>query len=228
MSNQNVDLELEEILLKVIGLPEDKASAAARTQTLDDFEKKFKRLECLVGEDAAYDVTEKGEFSLYRNGELETYFALATRVVEITKSHLYSEDFKKNPFAKLFYSMESLETFLQEENEKHNDKEINGVNGGEYRLLSRTDQQAIDYLAEIIEEGKLTVRGHEHWAKKGYPTGLRGQNILKHIAWEIKRMCREAGMPNPYAEVLHGQKSIEVNEATRTTLRVLRDKAYNP
>jgi hypothetical protein len=226
MDEQKLDSELEDILLKVIGMPEDKAAKAAHIQNMDYFEKKFKRLECLVGDNTAYDIAEKGEFALYKNGELDRYFSLATKVVELTKEHIYSEDFKKNA-AKFFYSIESLETFLKEESEQEESKKIAGVSNGEYRLLSRTDQQAIDYLAEIIDEGKLTVRGHEHWAKKGLPTGLRGQNILKHIAWEIKRMCREAGMQDPYAVVMHGQKSIEVDDATRTTLRIIRDKVYN-
>lgn len=220
---QKKDLELEEMLL-LIGTSANKAAKASKTQTLDYFYDKFKRLEGLVSEKAAYTIVEKGEFSLYRNGDLEKYFTLAGKVVDKIKKNMFSEKLPKNWFVKQFYSIESLENFLKKEKEESEEKNIQHLKVGRYRILNSSDSQAKKYMNDLIENRRIEVGDHEHWARADNQ-GLRGQNILVYLANEIRHMCSDSGLEYPRIRILHGQKAMTIDEKTSLNLRILRDKA---
>ncbi|MBS3151549.1 hypothetical protein J4443_04175 [Candidatus Woesearchaeota archaeon] len=218
--------ELEEILIELFDVDREKAKQISERQTLHDFDNGLTRLESLLGESVAYEIIRLGDFAFYRNSRLQDYFNLAEQVLDRIKDRVHQDN--GNWHARLFYSVESLNKFLERGEEETQEKEPAEVGFSRYYLFNKNNEISRPYLGSLISNGELFVGTHEHWLGSNRPGGPRGRNILIKIGYELKVAFSEAGFDNPKVRINYGQHSISVDDETQKRLRILRDMAYNP
>ena len=221
-----IDNTLYELLKEVFEIDDDnRAKSIASKQDSDYFEKKFKRLEGIVG-DAAYDIVSNGKFADYRNAHLNEYLALASEVSDIIKERMFEPSLKQDWFYPRFYSIEFLKNFMTDPDYGSRKKEIVDPKLKQYLLFNPSSEQSKGYLNDLIAEGSLSIGNHEHWSTNG-TTGARGKNILKKIRYELNLAFNSMDYEKPGTKINFGQNTVTIDEKDRNNLRLLRDRAYN-
>ena len=214
--------DLADLLMKVFEIEPDRAKNAARKQSMQKFDSNFTRLEALVGGfENASKVVKEGGFLSYENGDMEKYFALAYQAS--------SKIDRSQPVpVQIFYDIESLTVFLKTEAAKEIIINVDKLKVHKYRLLHKDNTQSRNYLNSLIENGCLTVEGHEHWAKSGDgQNGLRGLNIIRKMAYDLTVLFDELGLPKPDYKLNHGQLKISIPQYTSVVLGKIREVAYS-
>ncbi len=218
---------LYELLKEVFEIDDDnRAKSIASKQDSDYFEKKFKRLEGIIGGDAAYDIVSNGKFADYRNAHLNEYLALASEVSDIIKERMFEPSLKQDWFYSIFYSIESLTDFMVNPDYGNRKKEILDPKLKQYLLFNPSSEQSKGYLNDLITNGSIRVGNHEHWSTNG-ATGTRENNILKKIGYELNLAFNSMNYEKPGIQINFGQNTITIDEKDHKNLRSLRDRAYN-
>ena len=227
-----VDEGLEDMLIGLQVDP-DRAKAAAKKQTFDQFDIKLNRLDALIGTNAAYEVIAKGpstgedSFIDYTSSQLEDYFKLAGEVAGIVEDAIMKEH-SESWYAPFFYSIQSLNNFLEKKDEivPHEPKKDLALY--KYHLFHSDNEQSRDYLDFLIRNGEVKVGDSEHWRKSEKPNGPRGNNILKRIIYELTMSFEKLELGKPGYEVNYGQNKLTVDAGTQQNLRSIRDRVNNP
>lgn len=232
MSMGQVDTGLEEALIG-LEVNQARANATAKKQTLDQFSKKLDRLESLIGTDASYEVIaeahsiEGESFIDYTGHQLERYFRLAGNVAGILQDAIIKEH-SESWYAQFFYSIQSLNNFLEKKDEIISHESGNDLALHKYYLFHSDNDQSKEYLSLLIRKGKVTVGDSEHWRKSEKHNGPRGNNIIKKIIYELTSSFGELDLGKPKYQVNYGQNKLTVDAETQKNLRLVRDMAYNP
>lgn len=219
----DVDGELVETLTRMFGVDYIKARKTAREQTYEAFSTHLGALENLIGPQNAATVVKGGDFLNYRNGTLEAYMGLAITVAGKLE---YNPTQDQVP---LFYSIESLQKYLQPKAEQKKGVDSGRLRLQELRLLQPDNPQSRGYLDSLVGYGRVAVGGHEHWSTSGDgQNGPRGLNIVRSIAYQLTRMFDMLGLGKPECTLNHGQQRLDISDKTRTVLEEVRTQVYNP
>ena len=138
----------------------------------------------LIKLSVAYEIIRLGDFAFYRNSRLQDYFNLAEQVLDRIKDRVHQDN--GNWHARLFYSVESLNKFLERGEEETQEKEPAEVGFSRYYLFNKNNEISRPYLGSLISNGELFVGTHEHWLGSNRPGGPRGRNILIKIIDDLK------------------------------------------
>ena len=224
---ERYDADLEVLLSEIFQMPKKKASEGAKILTLYEFETNYRRLEDIIGYGAARDVVQNGDFTYYRNNQLEDYLQLARQ------AHIKLEDAKRLkthiPIPhNLFYSIQSVRKFLGLSNgeSKVDSTKLDSLDISRYLILHRDNEKSAKYLDSLIRHGYVNILHHEHWVKAPKHKGSRGRHILKKIAFELVCIFHDLGLSRPKYKINYGQDQLMVYGNTIQFLRQIRDKVY--
>lgn len=198
----------------------EKAKEASVRESFDDFEKRFSDLEVIVGYDRALDILKEGDFLDYGKSQNKTYFSLARQAHGQLNYTVTTNDIP------LFYTIKSLDTFLNPEEEQFTMTVSDDFNLPNYRILHQSNEMSKDYLDALITDGKITVADDEHWCTSDSYNGPRGKNILKTIKHQLTLAASYTNLPRLDITINFGQNSLEISEETQDSLEYLKDHVY--
>lgn len=214
--NGAIDNDLYKLLTdeQTYGLEPKRAATITQHETIQQFDTRVQELECFVGNGAAVNIIQKGEFPDYFNGRNDVYMGLV-REAAGKLGHTISEKDVHH-----FYSIRSLQTYLHAEqgNDKFN---ITNLDVSAYRILYKSDEQAVSFLNGLIEEGQFSIGHTEFWRCQGGP---RGGHVIQCIKDELKCIFRDLGLPTP--QITDGNYTLYIGEDVQESLRQIRDKVY--
>ena len=225
---ERYDADLEVVLREIFNMTKKKASERARILTLNEFETNYRRLEDIIGYDAASEVVQNGDFIDYRNSQLEDYLQLArqahTKLEEDAKRLNRHIPILHN----LFYSVQSLKEFLGLSNGelKVDSTKLDSLDISRYLILHRDNEKSAKYLDSLIKDGYVNVQHNEHWVKASKHKGSRGRHILEKIAFELACIFHDLGLSRPKYKINYGQHQLMVYGNTIQLLRQIRNKVY--
>ena len=104
--------------------------------------------------------------------------------------------------------------------------DISQIDISQYQTFHRSNSNAERWLSTLIDTGKLTVGGHEHWSSGSKERGARGGSIVKKMRYNIISIFSDLGLGRPKVDINYATRTLEISEEVSEVLGDIRDQVY--